>query len=101
MPHFDTMLLEEAVLKASTGRRAEITKEYLGYIDQLGEGQAGRLRVGESETVATVRRRLGAAAKVSGKNLVIRRVGDELLFWTEPGKRPANGRRRGRRAKSA
>lgn len=100
MPHFELMPLEEATVKSASGRRAEITREYLGYIGQLGEGQAGRLRAGEAETISAVRRRLGAAAKLAGKKLVIKRAGEELYFWVEPGAPPAGGRRRGRPRRS-
>ena len=65
MPTFDQVPLQEAKLKTATGKTAQITKEYLGYIEQLPEGQAGRLQPVEGETLATVRRRLGVAAKLS------------------------------------
>ena len=69
MPTFDHVPLQEAVLKTATGtsKTAQINQEYLGYIDQLTEGQAGRLQPGVGESVATVRRRLGVAAKSSGR----------------------------------
>ena len=44
----------------------------------------------------TVRRRLTTAAKQMGKDLVTKRVGDEVYFWPKP---PA--RRRGRRPRNA
>ena len=69
MPTFDQVPLQEAMLKTATGKTAQITQEYLGYIEQLPEGQAGRLQPGEGESVATVRRRLGVAAKSSGKDV--------------------------------
>ena len=59
MPTFDQVSLQEAMLKTATGKTAQITQEYLGYIEQLTEGQAGRLQPGEDESMATVRRRLG------------------------------------------
>ena len=65
MPTFELVPKPEAELKTATGKQAAITKEYLGYIDQLQEGQAGRLQPAEGESVATVRRRLGAAAKLA------------------------------------
>ena len=68
------------MLKTATGKTAQITKEYLGYIDQLPEGQAGRLQPGEDESVATIRRRLGVAAKLSGKDITIKRQGTEVYF---------------------
>ena len=93
MPTFEVVSQQAAELRAATGRHAEITREYLGYVNQLEPGQAGCLRPSEGETAAAVRRRLGTAAKLGGKNLTIKRVGDELYFW-------AKARRRGRPRKS-
>ena len=94
MPKLDVIPIEEARVKtASGGKRAQILKEYLGYIDQLAKGQAGRLVANAGETAATVRRRLGDAARAAGHKLTIRRAGDEVYFWTE-GRRAENGRRR-------
>ncbi len=71
------------MLKTATGRTARITQEYLGYIEQLLEGQAGRLQPDEGESVATVRRRLGVAAKLSGQDITIKRQGNEVYFWVQ------------------
>ena len=89
MPAFETIPLQEAILKTSTGK-------YLQYIQQLAEGQAGKLQASEGEKISTVRRRLGDAARLAGKNLVIKRTGEDLYFWVEPSEeqRP---RQRGRR----
>ncbi len=80
---FDQVSLQEAILKTATGKTAQVTQEYLGYIEQLAEGQAGRLQPGEDESVATVRRRLGVAAKLSGKDITIKRQGNEVYFWVQ------------------
>ena len=105
MPRFDKVSIEEAKVKtasesASVRKRAQILQEYRGYIDQLRSGEAGRLVAGAGETTATVRRRLGAAARAAGKKLTIRRAGDEVYFWTE-GRRSENGRRRRGRGASS
>jgi len=84
MPTFVQVPLQEAMLNTATGKTAQINKEYLGYIEQLTEGQAGRLQPGEGESVATVRRRLGVAAKLSGKDITIKRQGNEVYFWVQP-----------------
>ena len=83
MPTFDEVPLQAAILKTATGKTAQITQEYLGYIEQLTEGQAGRLQPGEGETVATVRRRLGVAVKLSSRDITIKRQGDEVYFWVQ------------------
>ena len=90
MPRFELVSRSEAELKTAKGKRAEIAKEYLGYIDQLREGQAGRLQAAEGESAAALRRRLGAAARLAGKELVIKRAGEEVYFWM-----PGTTRRRG------
>ena len=101
MPKFDIVAIEEATAKsASRGKRAQILQEYLGYIDQLTKGQAGRLVANAGETTATVRRRLGDAARAAGHKLTIRRAGDEVYFWAE-GRRTENGRRRRGRGASS
>ena len=94
MPKFDIVPIEEARVKsASEGKSAQILQEYQGYIDQLKSGEAGRLVAGAGETTATVRRRIGAAARAAGHKLSIKRAGDEVYFWTER-RRAENGRRR-------
>ncbi len=94
MTTFDQVPLQEAMLKTATGKSARITKEYLGYIEQLTEGQAGRLQPGEGESVATVRRRLGIAAKLSGKDITSKRQGNEVYFWFQQEPRPRRQIRR-------
>ncbi len=92
MPTFDEVPLQEAILRTATGKTAQITQEYLGYIEQL-QGQAGRLQPGEDESVATVRRRLGVAVKLSGKDITIKRQGNEVYFWVQQEPRPRRQRR--------
>jgi hypothetical protein len=102
MPKLDIVPIEEARGKsASEGKRAQILQEYQGYIDQLKSGEAGRLVASAGETTATVRRRIGAAARAAGHRLTIRRAGDEVYFWTAERRRSGNGRRsRGKGASS-
>ena len=101
MPKLDIVPIEEARGKtASEGKRAQMLQEYRGYIDQLAKGQAGRLVASAGETTATVRRRIGAAARSAGHRLTIRRAGDEIYFWAER-RRSANGRRRRGRGASS
>jgi hypothetical protein len=35
----------------------------------------------EGDTSAAVKRRLGTAAKLKGKQLVVKRVDDDIYFW--------------------
>jgi hypothetical protein len=100
MPTFDLVSVEEAMMKAATGKRAEINREYLGYIEQLRTGRAGRLQASEGETVGAIRRRLGSAAKLAGKSLMYKRTGDTVYFWVKRGAASPTGRRRGRPPKT-
>ena len=93
MPKFDRVPLAEARMNTASGKRAQIIAEYVRYIEQLGDGEAGRLQAGEGEPITTVRRRLGAAARQLEKSLTIRRTGDEIYFWTEEPRRRRRGGR--------
>lgn len=96
MPRFDVVSMQEAVIRSATGVRAQMAKQYLEYIEKLGDNQAGKLQVNPDERIGTVRRRLNYAAKLAGKSLTIKRAGDELYFWVQPSQetRPRRGRRR-------
>ncbi len=96
MPKFDRVPLGEARMKTASGKRAQIIAEYVRYIEQLGDGEAGRLQATEGEPITTVRRRLGAAARQLEKSLTIRRTGDEIYFWAEETRRRGRGRPKSR-----
>jgi hypothetical protein len=88
MPTFEVIPLQEAMLQSSlTGKRGAITREYLTYIERLAPSNAGKLTIGEGDTSAAIKRRLGAVAKLLGKTLVVKRVGDDIYFWEEETKR--------------
>ena len=73
-------------------------RQYMDHIGQVETGQAGKLIPDEGETTAAIRRRLGAAAELLGKSLVVNRLGDVVYFWEESsGSAPP---RRGRRRKT-
>ena len=101
MPRFDLVPVDEAVIKTATGKRAQLSREYVSYIEQLRGENAGRLQASAGETVAAIRRRLGAAARLTGKNLVIRRTGEEVYFWVQTPKGASVRRGRGRPRKVA
>ena len=82
MVKFEKMSQTEAELDSATGKRAEIMVEYLGYLNQLQDGEAGVLTVsGPDESPTALRRRIGKAAQDAGKEVVIRRKGDAIYFW--------------------
>ena len=87
MPEFEVVPLQQAIASSSTRGRTDAIREYSQFIEQLGRDEAGKLTPSDGETVATVRRRLGSAAKASGKNMQIKRLGAEIYFWEEPSKR--------------
>jgi hypothetical protein len=63
MPEFTSVSMKEAKLRTISGRQGTFLNEYADYIQQLPTGQAGRLRMGESEKHTTVWRRLVVTAK--------------------------------------
>ena len=93
MPHFSLIPLADAQARSTTGKRAQLLREYMGYIEQLRRGRAGALRASEGESLAIVRRRLGDAARMASKDLVMRRRADEVVFWEAP-RRPGRPRKR-------
>ena len=84
MPTFELVAIEEAAIKTKPSKRVRILEEYIGFISQLEPGQAGKLQPSEGETPGAIRRRIGAAAKLVGRNLVIRRAGDDVYFEVDP-----------------
>ena len=82
MPTLDIMSRQDAQRELSlTGRRGALMRQYMGYINQLEAGRAGKLIPSEGETTTALRRRLGAAAQLLGKSLVVNRQGDAIFFW--------------------
>jgi hypothetical protein len=99
MPEFTTVSVQEAQLRTIPGRQGQFINEYADYIQQLPQGQAGKLRIREDEKHTAVRRRLVSAAQALGRNLIIKRSGSDIYFWSEERgeEQPRRGRpRRGR-----
>jgi hypothetical protein len=95
MPDFEVVPLDEARLKTLSGRQGQIVKQYSQYIEQLEGGQAGKLHAASNEKLTTIRRRLVTTARLLGKELIIKRTGDELYFWIKtPEEEEAPQRRR-------
>ena len=84
MAKFEIVTQSQAELDSATGKRAEIMSEYIGYLNQLSKGQAGKLTGSDGENAGAIRRRLGAAAKSLGKEVVIKRKDDIVYFWIKP-----------------
>ncbi len=102
MPEFTTVSRQEAMLQTSSGRQKRYLDEYIDYITNLPKGQAGRLSIGAEETPATIRRRLGVAAKTLGIPVIIKRSGNDVYFWRENGggEQPRTKRSYTRRART-
>ena len=95
MPKFDRLPMDPTVGAFANPKQAQIAREYMGYIDKLEPGQMGRLTPAEGETLLAVRKRLGVAAKLSGKRLEIRQMKGDVYFWF---RRPGPRRRKTRNA---
>lgn len=81
--------------RSATGKRAALLQEYVGYIERVPPGEAGKLEAGKGETTqACQRRRLNAAATALGRNLEFLRTDTVVYFW------PSKGRRCGRPRKN-
>ncbi len=91
MPTFDIISVGEARGASASSKRTELLQEYIGYIQRVGPGEAGKLTLGEGETTQAIRRRLNAAAVALGTNLDIRRTPRVVYFW---GARRRRGRPR-------
>src|SRR5918996_4960025 len=83
MPEFTTVSVQEAQLRTLSGRQAQYINQYATYIQQLGEGQAGKLHVSEQEKPLTIRRRLTVTAQMLGITLTIKRSEEDIYFWSE------------------
>ena len=95
MPKFEIVPKMEAVKKTATeGKRGQIMALYMFFIEQLKEGKAGKLQPSEGETIQAVRRRLGAAAKMLGKEITVKRFGKEVYFWLSTDQRKKRARNR-------
>ena len=95
----DVVPLREAQLELSlSGKRGALMREYIGYINQLEDGQAGKLTPDDGETTAAIRRRLSKAAGLVEKEIETTRQGDTVYFWS---KDSGAATRRGRRRASA
>ena len=81
MPEFSTLPVDDAQLQAETADIPRSLAEYVDFISRLPDGQAGRLKPSAGEDVRLVRMRLGAAARKMRKKVIIRKTGDEVLFW--------------------
>jgi hypothetical protein len=65
--------------------------EYADYIQQLPQGQAGKLHPVENEKPATIRRRLAVAAKALGTNLTIKRSGEDCISAKKTAQKRSQG----------
>jgi hypothetical protein len=92
--------VQEAQLRTIPGRQGRFINEYADYIQQLPQGQAGKLTIGGDEKHSTVRRHLTTAAKAMNITLTLKRSGNDLYFWREDGEAEQPRPRRGRRPRT-
>ena len=91
MPLLEVVSRSEAELKTAGEARAKVLSQYIEFIEGLKGDQAGKLQASAGETARTVRRRLGDAGRLIGKELVIKKDGDVVYFWLKarrPGRPP-------------
>jgi hypothetical protein len=84
MPEFTTVSVTEAKLRTTSGRQKTFLDDYVTYIQQVPQGQAGKLSPQENENPLTLRRRLVTASQALDTKLVIKRSGTDVYFWIEP-----------------
>ena len=88
MPTFESISRSEAELQSAAAPRAALIREYVGYIERVSAGEGGRLSAGPDESLAAIRRRLGAAARYLGSDITIKRAEDALYLWHGVVRRP-------------
>jgi hypothetical protein len=101
MPEFEIVSVKEATLRTTTPRQGHYLQEHASYIQQIPQGQAGKLHLVENENPATIRKRLVLAAQALDITLAIKRSGQDIYFWIEPpiaAEKPQS--RRGRRSRT-
>jgi hypothetical protein len=82
MPEFRMLTVEDAQRQMESTVPGSAGGQYRDYLDQLVPGRAGCLMVAPEEKVGIVRTRLSAAARSAGKQIIIRRAGQLIFFWT-------------------
>ena len=92
MPQLDIVSRSEAELSTAVKTRAKELRQYIEFIEGLKGDQAGKLEASGGETPRTVRRRLGDAGRLIGKELVIKKDGEVVYFWLKA-RRPGRPRK--------
>jgi hypothetical protein len=64
MSQLDVVSISEAKIRTTGHSRAEALREYIEFIEQLRDDQAGRLQPSPGETQRTNMRRLGDAGRL-------------------------------------
>ena len=90
-----TITLKEVERPTGGGNREKDLAAYLESVNSLSADTAGRVVPAEGETLTMVRRRLGDAARMSGRDIEIKRTENAVYYWLKEGRR--RGRPRTRR----
>jgi hypothetical protein len=96
MPDFAIVPMREAQASTIAGRQGRFIQEYIRYIRQISQGQAGKLHLVAHENPVTIRRLLVQAAQALDIKLIIKRSGQDMFFWRENGAEKQPRPRRGR-----
>ena len=81
MPEFKTTSIDEAKRVTGGTKREKALSAYAGHINKLVAGEAGKVVPSADETLSTVRRRVGDAARLLGIEMEIKRTQDSVYFW--------------------
>ena len=64
--------------------QSKVVAECITYLEQLPEGQAGKIVADDGKKANTIKNRLVRAKKsLDNNHITIRRVGNTVLFWGE------------------
>ena len=94
MPNFAKLLRVEAVLKTATAKSTEHLKEYIHHISNLAEHEAVKIEASAGESLRAVSRRVRTAAKHTGKEVEVKRAGEEVYVWLKTKAKRKPGRPR-------
>jgi hypothetical protein len=70
-------------MKRRVRGKSKLLEEYENYIKELPKGKVGRLTIGDNKPVTIKNRLKRARESLNMDDLVIKRIGDHIVFWKE------------------
>jgi hypothetical protein len=77
-------VVEAQGLKRKSPREAKKLNEYKGYVNALKLDEAGKFKTANKKEYFTLRSGLLRAAKSLDLKLIVKKVGNEIVFWKVP-----------------